>query len=203
MSKIKIGVLISGGGTNLQSIIDQIHKSNENGEIVLIASNKKNAYGLTRGKENEIKTIYLNPKEYEDSDAYNEALLAHMLIEKVDLVILAGYLKILNHKWIGQYPNRIINIHPSLIPKFCGKGYYGLKVHQAAIETGESETGATVHLVDEGTDTGPILIQEKLNILKNETAEALQKRVLEIEHRILVEAVRYYCKHETFENLRG
>lgn len=202
MSKIKIGVLISGGGTNLQAIIDEIHNINQNAEIVLIASNKKNAYGLVRGEKSGIKTIYLNPKLYESLDAYNEALLAHMIVSGVELVVLAGYLKILNQKWIDEYRNRIINIHPSLIPKYCGRGYYGLKVHEAAIEANESETGATVHLVDEGTDTGPILIQEKLSIETNETAEHLQKRVLKIEHRILIEAIKHYCINRSFDDLR-
>jgi len=177
---LKIGVLVSGGGTNLQAIIDRI----EDGyipdcKIVSVVSNKKDAYALERAKKHNIQTAVINKKDYENEELYNEALINHFKSKNTDLIVLAGFMVVLGKNFIKAYQNRIINIHPSLIPSFCGKGFYGLKVHQAALKRGVKITGATVHIVDEGTDTGPILIQKAVCVKDNDTAEILQKRVME------------------------
>lgn len=190
---LKIGVLISGGGTNLQAIMDSIDNGYIDGKIALIISNKKDAYGLVRGKKAGIETQYINPKDFENHEAYNRRLIEAFQSKDVDLVVLAGYLKILSSRFIQEFRNRIINIHPSLIPSFCGDGYYGEKVHRSVIDYGCKVTGATVHIVDEGTDTGPIILQESVEVKDTETVESLQKKVLEIEHKILVEAIKLYC----------
>lgn len=186
---VRIGVLISGGGTNLQAIIDNI----ENGTIQLIISNKKDAYGLERGKRAGIESLYISPKDFDNMDEYNLRLIKEFKDRNVDLIVLAGYLKILSSRFIKEYNNRIINIHPSLIPSFCGDGYYGERVHQGVLDYGCKVTGATVHFVDEGTDTGPIILQRCVDISEDETVQSLQKKVLEIEHGILVKAVKLYC----------
>lgn len=193
MSPVKIGVLISGGGTNLQSIIDNIESNNINGQIEVVISNRKLAYGLERAKKHNIDAIYINSKEYSDQESFNDSIIEELEKRDVELVILAGYLKILSKKFIQKYKNRIINIHPSLIPSFCGMGYYGLKVHEAAIEYGVKVSGATVHFVDEKADTGPIILQDTVKIDECDTAESLQQKVLKIEHKILPLAVKYYC----------
>ncbi len=177
---LKIGVLVSGGGTNLQAIIDRI----EDGyipdcKIVSVVSNKKDAYALERAKKHNIQTAVISKKDYENEELYNEALINHFKSKDTDLIVLAGFMIVLGKNFIKAYQNRIINIHPSLIPSFCGKGFYGLKVHQAALKRGVKITGATVHIVDEGTDTGPILIQKAVCVKDNDTAETLQKRVME------------------------
>ncbi len=177
---LKIGVLVSGGGTNLQAIIDRI----EDGyipdcKIVSVVSNKKDAYALERAKRHNIQTTVISKKDYENEELYNEALINHFKSKDTDLIVLAGFMVVLGKNFIKAYQNRIINIHPSLIPSFCGKGFYGLKVHQAALKRGVKITGATVHIVDEGTDTGPILIQKAVCVKDNDTAEILQKRVME------------------------
>lgn len=177
---LKIGVLVSGGGTNLQAIIDRI----EDGyipdcKIVSVVSNKKDAYALERAKKHNIQTAVISKKDYENEELYNEALINHFKSKNTDLIVLAGFMVVLGKNFIKAYQNRIINIHPSLIPSFCGKGFYGLKVHQAALKRGVKITGATVHIVDEGTDTGPILIQKAVCVKDNDTAEILQKRVME------------------------
>lgn len=192
---LRIGVLISGGGTNLQSIIDNINNGNINGKIELIISNKKDAYGLQRGQNSGIESIYINPKDFESDDNYNLKLIKEFKERDVDIVVLAGYLKILSPDFIKEFKNRIINIHPSLIPSFCGDGFYGEKVHKAVIDYGCKITGATVHIVDEGTDTGPIILQDTVVVENNETVQSLQKKVLQIEHKILVEAVKLYCEN--------
>ncbi|NLL81411.1 MAG: phosphoribosylglycinamide formyltransferase [Tissierellia bacterium] len=193
MSRTKIGVLISGGGTNLQSIIDNIDKGNINGEIKLIISNKRDAYGLERGKKAGIQSIFLSPSDYSDFQSYNRKLIEEFKKRDVELIVLAGYLKILSKDFVSEYKDRIINIHPSLIPSFCGKGYYGDRVHQAVLDYGCKITGATVHFVDEDADTGPIILQEAVRVHEDDTVESLQKKVLEIEHQILVEAVSLFC----------
>ena len=190
---LKLGVLISGGGTNLQALINNIETGDIDGKIELVISNKKDVYGLERGKKAGIETLYLNPKDFDSDGAYNLQLIKEFKDRDVDLVVLAGYLKILSQDFIKEYKNRIINIHPSLIPSFCGDGYYGDKVHQAVLDYGSKLTGATVHIVDEGTDTGPIILQEAVKVEDDETLQSLQEKVLEIEHKILVEAVRLYC----------
>lgn len=194
MSGVRIGVLISGGGSNLQSLIESIEEGNINGEISLVVSNKKDAYGLERAEKAGIKNIYLNRKDFSTEDEYNLHLIEKLKGAGVELVVLAGYLRVLSKDFIKAYKNRIINIHPSLIPSFCGRGYYGRKVHQAAIEYGVKVSGATVHFVDEGTDTGPIIMQEVVRVYPEDNAEDLQKRVLKEEHRLLAEAVRLFCE---------
>ena len=193
MSRTKIGVLISGGGTNLQAIIDNLQQGNINGEIGLIISNKNGAYGLERGKKSGIESMFINPLDHRDFQSYNDKLIEEFKKRDIELIVLAGYLKILSQDFVSEYKNRIINIHPSLIPSFCGKGYYGIKVHEAAINYGVKISGATVHFVDENADTGPIILQEVVKVYEDDTVDSLQKRVLEIEHKILVEAVRLYC----------
>lgn len=191
---LKIGVLISGGGTNLQALIDNINEGNIDGKIELIVSNKKDAYGLIRGKLAGIETLYLDPKTYATSEEYNLKLIEEFIKRQIDLVVLAGYLKILSEDFIKTFKNRIINIHPSLIPSFCGDGYYGERVHKAVLDYGCKYTGATVHFVDEGTDTGPIILQEVVKVEEDDDVDTLKEKVLKIEHKLLCEAVRLLCK---------
>lgn len=201
MSPVKIGVLISGGGSNLQAIIDRINDGYINGKIELIISNKEDAYGLKRGRQNEIESIFVDRKTFESENKYNEYLIKKLKEAGVELVVLAGYLRVLSEEFVREYCNRIINIHPSLIPSFCGKGYYGKRVHEAVLEYGAKVSGATVHFVDEGTDTGPIIMQGVVPVNCDDTVEDLQKRVLEKEHELLVEAVKLYCDGKI--NVRG
>lgn len=193
MSPVKIGVLISGGGTNLQSIIDNIENGNINGEIELIISNRKDAYGLTRGKDAGIESIYLDRKLFNSEEGYNLYLIKELKKRDIELIVLAGYLKVLSKEFIEEFSGRIINIHPSLIPSFCGKGYYGEKVHQGVLDYGVKITGATVHFVDEGTDTGAIILQDIVYVDNEDTVETLKEKVLKIEHKLLVQAVKLYC----------
>lgn len=187
MSGLRMAVLVSGGGTNLQSVIDAVEAGTLSSEIVCVISNKESAYGLERARKHNIPAYFINPKE----EGYDEKLLAKLEEEKVDLVVLAGYLKIVAPSLISAYKHRIINIHPSLLPKFGGKGFYGLHVHEAVVAAGEKESGATVHYVDEGVDTGEIILQRKLAVEADDTPESLQARILEqIEHKILVEAIK-------------
>lgn len=182
---LKIAVFVSGGGTDLQSIIDAVNAKQINGEIVLVISNRKNAYGLQRAQNAGIETAVVRN---------NDELIVKMLKERqVDLVVLAGYLAILNDVLIDAYPNKIINIHPSLIPSFCGPGYYGMHVHKSVLERGVKVTGATVHFVSSEVDGGPIILQEACNIDDLDNPEDIQSRVLEIEHRILPKAVALFC----------
>ena len=177
---LKVVVLVSGGGTNLQAIIDSIQKGTvTNTEIVAVISNNQNAYALERAKAAGIAAECISPKDFENRDAFNEALLAGIKKYEPDLVVLAGFLVILPQALIQEYRNRLLNIHPSLIPSFCGTGYYGLKVHEAVLARGNKVTGATVHFVDEGTDTGPILLQKAVAVKYGDTPEVLQKRVME------------------------
>lgn len=192
---VNIGVLISGNGTNLQAIIDGIKKGRINGSIKLVISNRKDAYGLVRCQKENIESMYINPKEYDDV-TYNRRLMEEFKKRDIDLIVLAGYMRVLSKEFVENYENRIINIHPSLIPSFSGKGYYGERVHRAALDYGVKYTGATVHFVDEGTDTGPIILQEVVPVYDEDTVETLSQRVLEVEHRILVEAVSLYCQNK-------
>ena len=187
MSRLRMAVLVSGGGTNLQSIIDAVEAGTLDSQIVCVISNKETAYGLERARRHHIPAYFINPKE----PGYDEKLLEKLNEEKIDLVVLAGYLKILSPELVHQYNRRIINIHPALLPKFGGKGFYGIHVHEAVIEAGEKESGATVHYVNEGVDTGEIIIQRKLEVQPDDTPESLQARILDqIEHKILVEAIK-------------
>lgn len=196
MPRVKIGILISGSGTNLQSIIDNINSGNINGKIEVVISNRESAYGLERARQNNIDAIFLNQKNYKDIEEYNDYIIEELNKRNVELVVLAGYLKILSKKFIEKYNNKIINIHPSLIPSFCGKGYYGLKVHEKAIEYGVKISGATVHFVNEEADDGPIILQESVAVDFNDTAESLQQKILKIEHKLLPLAVKYYCERK-------
>ncbi|MBF1063378.1 MAG: phosphoribosylglycinamide formyltransferase [Peptostreptococcus sp.] len=179
-----IAVLVSGGGTNLQSIIDAVEAGRINGQIKLVISNKEGAYGLERAKNHNIRAVF---------EKDEQAIIDIMKESQIDLVVLAGFLKILSPNFTKAFENRIINIHPSLIPSFCGKGYYGLRVHEAAVEYGVKVSGATVHFVDENADTGPIIRQETVEVLPEDSPQDLQQRVLKIEHRILSQVVADYC----------
>lgn len=184
---LNIGVLISGGGTNLQAIIDETKSGAINGTVKLVISNKEDAYGLERARLSKIKAVYET-----DEDKIIELLKEN----NIDLIVLAGYLKIITPKFVDEFRNKIINIHPSLIPSFCGKGYYGEKVHQGVIDYGAKVTGATVHFVDEGADTGAIIMQETVNVEQDDDAKSLAKRVLEVEHKILKESIRLFCENK-------
>lgn len=177
---LRVAVMVSGGGTNLQAIIDAI-KSHDitNAQIVAVISNNADAYALTRARENGIAAMCVSPKDYADREAFNEALLKEVDSLNVDLIVLAGYLVRIPEAMVHKYSHRIINIHPSLIPSFCGVGFYGLKVHEAALAKGVKVTGATVHYVDEGMDTGEIIFQKAVEVLPGDTPEILQRRVME------------------------
>ncbi|WP_026520455.1 phosphoribosylglycinamide formyltransferase [Butyrivibrio sp. FCS006] len=188
---MKIAVLVSGGGTNLQAIIDAIeNKTITNTEICLVYSNNPNAYALERAKKAGIKSVCKSPKEFENREDFNKALLQILKDAAPDLVVLAGCLVVIPDIVVREFEGRIINIHPSLIPSFCGTGYYGLKVHEKALERGVRVSGATVHFVDEGTDTGPIILQKPVMIRQDDTPEVLQKRIMEqAEWKILPMAI--------------
>ena len=177
---LRIAVCVSGGGTNLQAIIDAIKDGRiTNAEIVSVISNKPDAYALKRAKENGIKSVCVNRKDYSDKESFYKALMEAVDSAIPDLVVLAGFMVVLPPEMIRKYQRKIINIHPSLIPSFCGDGFYGLKVHEAALARGVKVTGATVHFVDEGTDTGPIIRQKAVDVHEGDTPEILQKRVME------------------------
>lgn len=191
---LKIAVLISGGGSNLQSIIDGCESGYINGIVKLVISNKSEAYGLERAKKHNIKSFV--EKE--------EAKIINLLKEEsIDLVVLAGYLKIISPNFVEAFRNKIINIHPSLIPAFCGEGYYGKKVHESVINYRAKLSGATVHFVDEGADTGPIIMQKSVEVKFNDTPNSLAERVLSVEHEILKESVKLYCDNKLTVNGRG
>lgn len=177
---LKIAVLVSGGGTNLQAIIDGVKNGTiTNTKIEAVISNNKNAYALERAKKNGIANLCISPKDFATREAFNKEFLQKLNSYQVDLVVLAGFLVVIPPEMIAEYKNRIINIHPSLIPSFCGTGYYGLKVHEGVLNRGVKLTGATVHFVDEGTDTGPILLQKAVEVKEGDTPEVLQRRVME------------------------
>lgn len=188
---LKIAVLVSGGGTNLQAIMDAMDAGTiTNTEIAVVISNNKNAYALERAAAKRIEHLCISPKDYDSRAAFNAAFLEKLNSYQVDLVVLAGFLVVIPPEMIHAYQNRIINIHPSLIPSFCGTGYYGLKVHEGVLERGVKVTGATVHFVDEGTDTGPILLQKAVAVQEGDTPKVLQQRVMEeAEWKILPKAI--------------
>ena len=195
---LRVLVCVSGGGTNLQAIIDA-QKAGSLGEteIVRVISNNPDAYALTRAKEAGIDAVCVSPKEYGNREDFHKALLSAIDEAKPDLIVLAGFLVVVPKEVISSYRNRIINIHPSLIPSFCGTGYYGLKVHEAALERGVKITGATVHFVDEGTDTGPIILQKAVEVHPGDTPKELQLRVMQqAEWVILPEAIRMIAAGE-------
>lgn len=179
-----IAVLVSGGGTNLQSIIDATEAGEINGQIKVVISNKENAYGLERARKHNIEAVFEN----------DEKKVIEILKEKeIDIVVMAGYLKIISSEFVNEFKNRMINIHPSLIPSFCGKGFYGKKVHQGVLDYGAKITGATVHFVTEGADEGPIIMQEAVKVEQNDDVDTLAARVLKVEHQILKKSVALLC----------
>lgn len=188
---LRVAVLVSGGGTNLQAILDAVkdHKIT-NAEVVGVISNNKTAYALTRAQQAGISAQCVSPKDFEKRSEFNTVLIEKVDALRPDLIVLAGFLVVIPPELIRKYENRIINIHPSLIPSFCGTGYYGLKVHEAALQRGVKVTGATVHFVDEGTDTGPIILQKAVEVVQGDTPEMLQRRVMEqAEWVIMPEAI--------------
>ena len=188
---LKLGVLVSGGGTNLQAILDAVdHQVIKNAEVGLVISNNAGAYALERAKNHDIPAVCISPKNFENREEFHRALLDELQKNKVDLVVLAGFLVAVPPMIVEAYPNRIINIHPSLIPSFCGTGFYGLRVHEGVLDRGVKVTGATVHFVDAGTDTGPIILQKAVEVAEGDTPEILQRRVMEeAEWKILPEAI--------------
>lgn len=191
-----IVVLVSGGGTNLQALIDAQNRGEiKNGKITCVISSNPNAYALTRAQNNKISTEVIRRKDFAEFDEYDNALTELLKIKNADVVVLAGFMTILGSKVISAFENKIINIHPSLIPSFCGEGYYGLHVHEAALEKGVKVTGATAHFVNEVCDGGPIIIQKAVEIQNGDTPEILQKRVMEqAEWKILPKAVSLFCE---------
>lgn len=187
---LRLAVLVSGGGTNLQAIIDSIEDGRiTNARIEAVVSNNRGAYALERAKKHGIKTLAVSPKDFDDRERFNEALLSAVRECGADLIVLAGFLVVLPEAMIREYRGRIINVHPSLIPSFCGTGYYGLKVHEGALARGVKITGATVHFVDEGTDTGPIIAQKAVEVHSDDTPETLQRRVMEQAEWVLLPQV--------------
>lgn len=188
---MKMAVLVSGGGTNLQAIMDAMDRGEiTNAEIAVVISNNANAYALERAKMKGIEAICVSPKAYASRAEFNQALLETIQSYDVELVVLAGCLVVIPEIMVNAYPNKIINIHPALIPSFCGTGYYGLKVHEGVLERGVKVTGATVHFVDEGTDTGPIILQKAVEVHQGDTPEILQRRVMEeAEWKIMPKAI--------------
>lgn len=187
-----IAVLVSGGGTNLQALIDGTEKNLINGKVSVVISNRKNAYGLERAKLHNIESIYIRGDNI-SVEEFDEKLIKELKSRNIDLVVLAGFLKILGRDFIKTFENKIINIHPSLIPSFCGDGFFGIKVHEKALEYGVKISGATTHFVSEIPDEGPIIMQKSLEVFDEDTPESLQRRVLNIEHEILVESIREFC----------
>ena len=189
----RIAVVVSGGGSNFQAILDQISAGRISGEVVLVISDKPSAYALTRAQNAGIETWAYEKRQYTKPEL--EQKICDILEKyKVDFCVLAGYLSILGASVIRKYPNKIINIHPSLIPSFCGMGFYGKHVHQGVLDYGAKVSGATVHFVDEGADTGPIILQESVKVMEDDDAQSLADRVLTVEHKLLPEAVRLMCE---------
>ena len=195
---LNIAVLVSGGGTNLQALLDsQARGENPNGRITLVVASKPGVFALERAKNAGVSGIVVRRKDYESSEDFDAALLKELHDHQIDLVVLAGFLSVLGPSVIAAYPMRILNIHPSLIPSFCGPGYYGLRVHEEALKRGVKVTGATVHFVNEECDGGPILLQKAVEVLPGDTPEVLQKRVMEqAEWKLLPRAIAMVCNNE-------
>lgn len=195
---LRVGVLVSGGGTNLQAIIDAVKGGTiSNTSIEIVISNNPGAYALTRAKENQIEAVCISPKTFASREDFNQALIDKLDEYNLDLIVLAGCMVVLPAELIKKYENRIINIHPALIPSFCGKGFYGLHVHEEVLKRGVKLTGATVHFVDEGTDTGPIILQKAVEVKWDDTPEILQKRVMEeAEWKILPKAIHLIANNK-------
>lgn len=195
---MKIAVLVSGGGTNLQAILESERRGeNPNGKVSLVVASKPGVYALTRAEQFGVPTAVVRRKDYATSEEFDAALLAVLRQNQIDLVVLAGFLSVLGPSVIAAYPNRILNVHPSLIPSFCGPGYYGLRVHEEALRRGVKVTGATVHFVNEVCDGGPILLQKAVEVQPGDTPEVLQKRVMvEAEWKLLPKAIAMVCNGE-------
>lgn len=194
---IKIGALVSGGGTNLQAIMDAIDNQGIDAKVVSVVSNKAGVYALERAKNKNIEACVISKKDFADSNSYEDALIKHFKDRNIDLIVLAGFMVILGEKFVNAFENKIINIHPALIPSFCGEGYYGLHVHEAALKAGVKVTGATVHFVTADCDAGPIILQKAVEIQDDDTPEILQKRVMEqAEWIIYPEAVRLFSENK-------
>lgn len=192
--KMRIGVLVSGRGSNLQALIDAIKSGYIlNAEIVVVISNKKDAYALERARQNNIEALFIDPKDYGDLSEYSKKLLDELKSRNVDLVCLAGFLLKLSPEFVKNYEYRILNIHPALLPKFGGDGMYGIHVHEAVIKSGEKESGATVHFVDEEYDHGPIIMQVKVPVYQDDTPQSLAERVLKEEHKLYPKVVKLFC----------
>jgi phosphoribosylglycinamide formyltransferase-1 len=189
---LKIGVLASGGGTDLQSVIDGVH--GKDGEIVLVLSNNPEAYALKRAQQADIETAVVEEKKCRDEIEFNQRMVDLLKARGVELVVLAGFIRIITPNFVQAYPNAIINIHPALVPSFCGPGYYGMHVHQAVYDYGVKVTGATVHIVNEEADAGPVIAQRVVPVLPEDTPETIQKRVLAVEHELLPWVVRQFCR---------
>ena len=198
---LRVGVLVSGGGTNLQSIIDHVEDGRLSGvELEVVLSNNPGAYALERAKQHGIPAVCVSPKQFATRADFNRAMLETLEEYRLDLIVLAGFLVVIPPEMVERYPNRIINIHPSLIPSFCGTGYYGLKVHEAALARGVKVSGATVHFVDAGTDTGPILLQKAVEVKEGDTPEILQRRIMEeAEWKILPRAIQMIADRHNSE----
>lgn len=194
MQKLRLGVLVSGGGSNLQSIIDNIKTGKLNAKISVVISSSSKAYALTRAKKNDIPAYTVLQRDYQNKEDYEKELIKILKKYNVDLVVLAGFLKVLSPYFVKTFKNRIMNIHPSLIPAFCGEGYYGSKVHKAVINSGAKVTGVTVHFVDEGTDTGPIILQKAVKVRDTDTPDLLAARVLKEEHKLYPKAIKLYSE---------
>ena len=201
---LRVGVLVSGGGTNLQAILDAMDQGRiTNAEVAAVISNNPGAYALERARNHGIPAECISPKDFPDRASFNEALVAKVDSYDLDLVVLAGFLVKIPGAMMAKYRNKIINIHPSLIPKYCGKGFYGKRVHKAVLEGGEKESGATVHFVDEGVDTGEIILQEKVPVLEGDTPDELAARVLKVEHRILAEGLNQIAAKIQVEKMKS
>lgn len=202
---LRVGVMVSGGGTNLQAILDAVDAGKiTDTEITVVISNNPGAYALERAKKHGIEALCISPKDYENRDAFNEAFLNKIDEYHLDLIVLAGFLVKIPAAMIEKYKGKIINIHPSLIPSFCGVGFYGLKVHEAALERGVKVTGATVHFVDSGMDTGPIILQKAVEVQDGDTPEVLQRRVMEqAEWILLPQAIQMIAHNQIAYHRRG
>ncbi len=187
---VRLAVFVSGSGSDLQSLIDAVNNRELDAEIALVVASKPNIYALERANKANIQSAVFNKSDFSSAEEMYEILAGTLEFYGIDFIVLAGYLSILTKNFVDLFKKRIINIHPSLIPKFCGNGFYGMKVHEAVIASGEKVSGATVHYVDEGTDTGEIILQETVPVYPNDTPQTLQKRVLEKEHSLLPRAVQ-------------
>lgn len=195
----KIGALVSGGGTNLQAVIDAVESGKINGKVVTVVSSRKNAYALERARKHKIEAAYISKRQFNLAYDYETVLISHFESRNVDLIILAGFMVILSERFTETFKNKIMNIHPSLIPSFCGQGFYGLKVHEEVLKKGVKVTGATVHFVDGGADTGPIILQKAVDVKEGDTPEILQRRVMEeAEWIIFPEAIKLFAEGKIF-----